>query len=362
MTDLSKHRPDFEAEFTPERREALYAEITDARGSAPAGRGRLLVGLGVAAVAVTALALALPGLIQATWPSAPVAQPRIADGEAETSPTTFEETLPPMEAAASPTATSRRPGTLTWQLGREVTPSVLEEVAVLSSGVGQPAAGQYLHIVEVSGERGPNNEVIPGTIDESYIDADGWTWRRRSYGAGVSNQVEWQKLAPRTDRDRLPTDPAALDAHFRNQTGTNSPDRLVFKSASELLSPYTTPELRMAALQVLARLAVSPQTSGVDEEGTVTNPKVTLNEITFSDGTLGYRAHFEDPTSRPDDGSSIFINAYGIVIGGEHDTREDATWAAEVTVNEIVAALPEDFSRRLGAEQVRFEKTVIDEG
>ena len=94
----------------------------------------------------------------------------------------------------------------------------------------------------------------------------------------------------------------------------------------------------------------------------MTNPKVTLNEITFSDGTLGYRAHFEDPTSRPDDGSSIFINADGIVIGGEHDTREDATWAAEVTVNEIVAALPEDFSRRLGADQVRFEKTVIDEG
>ena len=43
-------------------------------------------------------------------------------------------------------------------------------------------------------------------------------------------------------------------------------------------------------------------------------------------------------------------------------TQEDATWAAEVTVNEIVAALPEDFSRRLGADQVRFEKTVIDEG
>ncbi|MDO5065719.1 MAG: hypothetical protein Q4D96_00360 [Propionibacteriaceae bacterium] len=359
MTDLSNHRPDFEAEFTPERRAALYQEIMANRRAAPARRPRLLVGLAVAAAVVTALALVVPAIIQARVPG-PAAQSAVVP---ETSPTPDSgATAEDVDSTTPSNGHSREPGTLTWQLGGPADPNALEEVAVVSAGVGQRTPGSYVHIIEVIGQPGPNNEVVPQTTNESYIDSDGWIWERRSYAEGISGQVEWYKHRPNPDHTQVPTDPAALDAHFRAQSGTNSADERVFKSVSELLTPHTSPELRAAALRVLAMLAENPQEPGQDKEGTPTNPRVTLTEITFSDGTTGYRAHFEDPTSRPGDGHSIFINADGIIVGGEHDTHEDGGWATEVILQETTPVLPDDFARRLGADQVPFDQIVVDEG
>ncbi|RRD07212.1 hypothetical protein EII34_01650 [Arachnia propionica] len=364
MTDLSKHRPDFESEFTPERRAALYVEITRERGSGPGGRRSVIIGLGVAAATVTVLALAIPAVIQHVRPDhAPVAQPMTAPTDSPHPETVDMGAETVDDEAEEPSATpSLESAPLTWELGAEVVPDELDVTSVLSSEVGRPVAGRYLHIIERSGGRGSDDDLDHHTVQESYMDADGWIWERRSYAESVSRQVEWYKHEPDPELAQLPPDPGALDAHFRAQTGTNSDDERVFKSVTELLTPFRTPELRSAALRVLANLAVDPQDPGTDKEGTPTNPKVTLNEVVFSDGTTGYRAHFDDPTSRPGDGHSVFIDAEGIIIGAVKDDQQDTSLTRKIALHETVAVLPEQFSRRLGAEQAPFNRVVIDEG
>lgn len=65
--------------------------------------------------------------------------------------------------------------------------------------------------------------------------------------------------------------------------------------------------MRAAAIRVLQRIA-----ENMDPKGTVT-------EILFSDGSVGYRAHFVDSASNPEGGHSVLINAENILIGGDHD-------------------------------------------
>lgn len=351
MTDLSKHRPDFESEFTPQRRAALYAEITETRATGPTRRRGPVVALGVVAAAVTAVALTAPVLVHLNRPGpAPAAQPRIS----------MPATASPTPAASVPPAES--PGVqaaLTWREGAQVAPSVLEEVAVASTKAVEPAGQGFRHLVEVIGSRGPNNEVIPETTHEIYMDAEGWTWTRRvsDVEPGV---VTWLKLAPNEDRE-LPTDPVELDAVLRGRGGNNSADERVFKEATNLLSAQTRPEVRAAAIRVLQRIAENPEGPGVGKEGVPTNPKVTVTELLISDGTVGYRAHFLDSALDPEGGHSVLINAEGILIGGDQDRDARFSWGTTVTVDEHVAELPQDFVDRLGAERVEMDQPVIEE-
>lgn len=346
MTDLSKYRPDFEGELTPERREAIYSEVEAARGSR--SRRGWYIASGVAAVVV--LAVSIPALVHvgAPDPASNAGAPAVA--RTTTAPEGFGKESPAQRRAEVENATQPQDG-LTWQLGAVATPAALEKVAVAAETRGGRGPDGYRHVIQVVGERGPNNEVIPNNIDETFIDAEGWAWRRRSYAAEDRNEVEWSKTAPNPDLTGLPTDPAALEAHFRREGGGSPDDEQVLTSATKLLAVETPPALRGAALRVLANLSRHPEDS-----------QVTLNEVEYSDGTLGYRVHLEDPSSAAGGGHSVFISATGILIGAEHDARQEAPWAAEITVDELVPSLPEAFSRRLGAEQVPMEEVVVDNG
>lgn len=133
MTDLSKHRPDFESEFTAERRCATYAEITEAPTSGPTQRRGPKVALGMVAAAVTAVALSVPVLLHLNRPGpVPAAQPWISM-PASLIPTPTES-VPP---AASPTVQA----VLTWREGAEVSPSVLGKVAVASATIEKSTGG-----------------------------------------------------------------------------------------------------------------------------------------------------------------------------------------------------------------------------
>src|SRR3954451_25408904 len=99
---------------------------------------------------------------------------------------------------------------------------------------------QYLHLVDVEHQNALAGQPASDSRFEDWIRSDGLTWQRRTEpdGAGHEQTEVWllppgpqwiDGMTTRQFLDRLPTDPAALEAYVRAHTvGSTSSDERVF--------------------------------------------------------------------------------------------------------------------------------------
>lgn len=246
--------------------------------------------------------------------------------------------------------------------GNVVSPNVLQQVAATAENTDPPtglAEGKFLHVVEVSQQDGKD------TINDAYIDADGWTWRHDTMELvdGGPKYENWQLFSGDIRADEfnsLPTTLQELEAELRSRTGNNSEDERVFKAIDEILIAETaTPELRAASIKVLQHVAENPQKPAPDDEGVLATPKLDVTELTLPEGDFGYRVTFSDPGSRPGSTHSLLLNATGQILetvyyydGSGPESSEVTSYSSQVQVREYVDEPPEEFVARLGTEHV----------
>ena len=353
MNDLRSIRPtpaDVDAELTPQRRAAIINEVIAPRSAPALRKTRWLAAVGVAAALIIAATFTVQLLLKP-----PVAPP--AEETPASSP--FTVSAPPTQKNPTQPLTV---SLINYGSGTVVSPDVLQQVAATAENTDPPtglAEGKFLHVVEVSQQDGKD------TINDAYIDADGWTWRHDTMELvdGGPKYENWQLFSGDIRADEfnsLPTTPQELEAELRSRTGNNSEDERVFKAIDEILIAETaTPELRAASIKVLQHVAENPQEPAPDDEGVLATPKLEVTELTLPEGDFGYRVTFSDPGSRPGSTHSVLLNATGQILetvyyydGSGPESSEVTSYSSQVQVREYVDELPEEFVVRLGTEHV----------
>ncbi|MEP7019197.1 MAG: CU044_5270 family protein [Pseudonocardiales bacterium] len=179
---------------------------------------------------------------------------------------------------------------------------------VAASSIVSPAdhlgPHQYVHIVDVEHQNALAGQAASDGRYEYWMRADGGGWQRNYWRYGNTIHVDEVSLLYPDEHhpddplylERLPTEPAALDAYLRAHTsGSTSSDERVFVAIAEIVGRGTaTPTLRAAAFEVLARL-------GHVELGTSTHD---------SQGNPAQEFRFVDPRGRPNEVNTLLFDTH----------------------------------------------------
>jgi hypothetical protein len=198
--------------------------------------------------------------------------------------------------------------------------------------------GQYLHLVDVEHQNALAGQPASDSRFEDWIRADGLTWQRRteSTPGGPPHTEVWRLPAgpqfidgmpARQFLDRLPTDPAALEAYVRaNTTGSTSADERVYVTVADIVRRgLAKPGLRAAAIDVLARLG-----------------HVQLGDETHdSFGNPVQAFEFVDPHGRPGDIRTVMFDTRTAQITEEReDFNGSLLYTRTVPVFQVVDSVP----------------------
>ncbi|WAX57970.1 CU044_5270 family protein [Jatrophihabitans cynanchi] len=197
---------------------------------------------------------------------------------------------------------------------------------------------QYLHLVDVEHQQALADQPAVESRFEDWIRADGQTWQRRIERSGSGpNQEEVWLLPPGPQAidgmtapqylDRLPTDPAALEAYVRaHSVGSTSADERVFVAVSDIVRRgLAKPNLRSAAIDVLAHLG-----------------HVRLGDVTRDSlGNPVQSFEFVDPSGRPGDIQVLMFDTRTAQITEERDYFHGKLhFTRTVPVFEVVSSVP----------------------
>lgn len=175
---------------------------------------------------------------------------------------------------------------------------------------------QYVHVVDVEHQNATPGQPAAQGRYEDWIRADGLTFQLISERTGTApaRREVWRippgplpidgMTAPQY-LDRLPTDPTRLESYVRaHSEGSTSSDERVFVAVADIVRRGTAdPDLRSAAIEVLARLG-----------------HVRLGDETRD--SLGHPVHafdFVDPHGRPDEIRTIMFDTRTAQITEERD-------------------------------------------
>lgn len=334
--DLRATRPTdrtIDNEFTPARREAILNTVLDQHQVTAFWRRpgpRVLVAAGVALL----LAGAATGAVTALRPdqerTPAVAQPSAAQ------PSTTQPSTGPSDDSPPP------------PVQQVVTLEQIADVAGQREGPVEVGPDEFRRIVTVS--RYSDGTVI---TNESYIAADGWTWRKDSENGRVSWMLYRGVEGPLDPAD-LPTDPKALERELmKYHLGTESDTRGLFKLIQEVVATELAPPMvRAAAIELLADLAERPvRTIPAPKGGGETTPDITVVQGSISErraiGTgftdksvpnLRYTMWFDVRTSE--------------IVRTDHVSRDGSVYSNEVRSRTVVDNLPPEFVKKLGTERV----------
>lgn len=319
MHDIRSTRPSdaaIDAEFDARRRRRVFDEVLAARSRVvPITHKR---SRWAGALAAAAASIAVVALVAQSLPSAD--GPLIARPADSTTPS----------ATTEPTPTESSVGGL---------------AAVAASAAAAPPvpAGSFLRMTVLETTEG---EAGGGSTDDTYTDADGWTWMHR-----VEEIEAWTLEDRGTDVFSLPTDPAALEVWSREQDGRASGVETVYEEMVRILTtPRAPADLRSAAVHVLERISAAPSVVETAASGALYTPVVTATQGTAEDAQA-WRISFTDKTSNPDLETWITLDSQGALVetGGEW---ADGSSRKVVVENTTVPSLPAEFVRVLGTEHV----------
>jgi hypothetical protein len=208
--------------------------------------------------------------------------------------------------------------------------------------------GQFLHVHVESRQETPAGEggtpaVHSLMVTDNYYTPDGWTWSHR---VDQDGRVEDYLFGPGSGWMRpgyaatMPTEPHALDLFLRARTvGSSSQDEAVFVAIGDMLkAEAATPELRAAAIRVLAL-----------------NPHVHVTNATDSEGRAALVVKFVDEAARAGETQVLYLDpTTGDALGEAREMSSDGTnyYRAVVTVREVVSALPAELAKSLGTDKV----------
>ncbi len=197
---------------------------------------------------------------------------------------------------------------------------------------------QFLHLVDVE-HQGPTPGQ-PGVESrfEYWVRPNGQTWQLRNERSGTDPARKEVWLLPPGPQfidgmnspqflDRLPTNPAALEAYVRaHSVGSTSSDERVFVGVTDIVRRrLAKPKLRSAAIEVLAHLG-----------------HVRLGGATHDSlGNPVQAFEFVDPHGRPDDDRTIMFDTRTAQITEEQEYfRGKLYFTSTVPVFEVVDSVP----------------------
>jgi hypothetical protein len=218
----------------------------------------------------------------------------------------------------------------------------LAHVAAVSPA-DQLGPKQYLHLVEVDRQNALAGQPAVASRYEDWIRADGLTWqlRRERLGTGPVREEVW-RLPPgpqfidgmpaRQSLDGLPTEPAALEAYVRaHSVGSTSSDERVYVAVADIVRRgLAKPELRSAAIEVLARLG--HVRLGDEKHDSLGNPVQAFD--------------FVDPKGRPDETRTILFDTRTAQITEEREYFHGKLhFHRTVPVFDVVDSVPADIRK-----------------
>jgi hypothetical protein len=191
----------------------------------------------------------------------------------------------------------------------------------------------------VAARGGTQHDRQPGRYAD-WIRADKLTWQRRteSTGTGPADEEVWLLPAGRQtidgmtspqNLDQLPTDPAELESYVRaNSVGSTSSDERVYFAVADIVRRgLADPNLRAAAIDVLAHLGHVQL--GDETRDSLGNPVQAFD--------------FVDPDGRPGDIRTVMFDTRTAEITEENDyVQGELLFSRTVPVFEVVDALPSD--------------------
>lgn len=197
------------------------------------------------------------------------------------------------------------------------------------------AEGQFLHTRTTTSQH--DRDVNSDRVIDDWRTPDGWTWSRRGKAAATPTEFYifgpgWGWMRPGFAAT-MPTEPHLLDAFLRARvSGSSSQDEAVFVAIGDMLRQEAAPaDLRAASIRVLGL-----------------NRQVSVTKLTVGGGAAAIRATFVDEAARPGSKQSLVLDATTGYLLGEEVTWPDGRFTAQVTVREVVDALPSDVVRAVG--------------
>jgi hypothetical protein len=332
--DLQATRPTdrtIDNEFTPSRREAILNTVLD-QHQVTAFRlrpgPRILVAAGIALL----LAGVTVGAVTARQPDQDrppaVAQPSAAQ-PSSTKPSTgpTDDSPPPAQQV--------------------VTLEQIADRAGRREGPVKIGPDEFRRIVTVS--RQSDGPVI---TNESYIAADGWTWRKDTENGRVSWMLYRGVEGPLDPAD-LPTDPRELERELmKYHLGTDSDTRGLFKLIEEVVATELAPPMvRAAAIELLADLAERPVRTIPARKGGETTPDITVVQGSISE-RLAVGTRFTDKSVPNLRYTMWFDVKTSEIVRTDHVARNGSVFSSEVRSRTVVDSLPPEFLKKLGAERV----------
>jgi hypothetical protein len=226
----------------------------------------------------------------------------------------------------------------------------LEQVADIAGRRAAPvkiAEDQFRHVVTAS--RQSDASMI---INDSYIAADGWTWRKDTQNGRISWML-YKGIDDALDPIDLPTDPKPLERTLRSQhLGTDSETRGLFKLIAEVVSTeLAPPKVRQAAIELLADLAERPVRTVPVEKGGKTSPDITIIRGSIAD-RQAVGARFTDKQT-PKLRYTVWFDAKTSEIIRTDDVAADGSqFYSEIRTRVVADNLPAEFVRVLGTKRV----------
>lgn len=208
---------------------------------------------------------------------------------------------------------------------------------------------QYLHMVDVEHQNALAGQPAVQSRFEYWIRPDGLTWQLRSerFGARPVHEEVWlvppgpQAIDGMTSAqflDRFPTDPAGLEAYVRaHSVGSTSSDERVFVAVADIVRRgLAKPQLRSAAIEVLARLG--HVRLGDETRDSLGNPVQAFD--------------FVDPHGRPDEIQTLMFDTRTAQITEELDYFHGKLhFSRTVPVFQVVDTVPANIRGRAVAQK-----------
>ncbi len=337
--DLRATKPSerfIDEEFTMARREEIREAVLAAHpvaGRRPAPR--VLIAAGVALVLAAGGAVGAVTALQPDQDHTPaVAQPSSTPSVATPSPS----------ATAAPNDPSDSPPPAPAEV---VTLDQVAEIAGRRAGPVKIAEDQFRHVVTASRQSDD-----PMIINDSYIAADGWTWRKDTENGRISWML-YKGIGDALDPTDLPTDSKRLERTLRSQhLGTDSETRGLFKLITEVVSTEVAPpKVRAAAIELLADLAERPVHTVPVRGGGKTSPDITITQGSIADRPA-VGARFTDKHAAKLRYTVWFDAKTSEILRTDSVSRDGSLYSSEIRTRVVADNLPAEFVRVLGTKRV----------